>query len=76
MVIKSFCVQCKKKHSQHQVWESGNHPIDLYIPRVIRQKLRYVHYNPVEDKIVAKPKKYLYSSAANYHDKKGILEDI
>ncbi len=70
----AFNARKNKTHSQHQVWQSDNHPIELYSPRVIRQKLRYIHYNPVEDKIVAKPKDYLYSSATNYADEQGMLE--
>jgi len=70
----AFNARKNKTHGHHQVWQSDNHPIDLYSPRVIRQKLRYIHFNPVEDKIVTKPKDYLYSSAANYHNEKGLLE--
>jgi len=62
----AFNARKNKNHSQHQVWQRGNHPIALYSPRVIRQKLGYVHDNPVNAKIVAKPEHYLLSSASNY----------
>lgn len=54
------------KARKHKVWQNGNHPIELYTPKVIRQKLDYIHWNPVVAGIVRLPKHYLYSSASNY----------
>jgi len=52
--------------SVHKVWQDGNRPIELYTPKVIRQKLIYIHRNPVVSGIVNAPEDYLYSSASNY----------
>jgi hypothetical protein len=38
------------------------------------QKLDYIHYNPVEAGFVEKPEEYLYSSARDYYEGKGIIE--
>jgi len=57
-----------------QFWQQHNKPIILYTPRVISQKLDYIHYNPVEEGWVESPEQYLYSSARNYNDEKGLLE--
>ena len=54
------------KNKNHKVWKNGNHPIELYSPKVIRQKLDYIHKNPVVAGIVALPEHYLLSSASNY----------
>ena len=70
----AFNARKNKKHSQYQVWQHDNHPIALYSPHVIRQKLDYIHHNPVEAKIVAKPEHYLMSSASNYLNGEGLIE--
>ena len=70
----AFNARKNKTHSQHQVWQRNNHPIILYTPKVIRQKLIYIHYNPVAAKMVARPEDYLYSSASDYLGCPGILE--
>ena len=70
----AFNARKQKTHSQYQVWQSDNHPIDLYSPKVIRQKLRYIHYNPVVEKTVNRPEHYVFSSASNYTKGAGILD--
>ncbi len=55
------------KNRNYKVWQKGNHPIELFTPKVIRQKLDYIHHNPVNGNIVNLPEHYLYSSASNYH---------
>jgi len=52
----------------YQVWIQNNHPIALWSPKVIWQKIDYIHMNPVRAKIVDDPSAYLYSSARNYRD--------
>ena len=54
------------KNRNYKVWQNGNLPIELYTPKVIRQKLNYIHGNPVEGGIVSLPEHYLHSSATNY----------
>ena len=70
----SFAARKNKSNSQYQVWQHDNHPIYLYAPKVIRQKLLYIHNNPVVDKIVLNPEDYRRSSASNYATGTGILE--
>ncbi len=66
------------KSGQHnrtfQFWQKDNHLIALWSPRVIEQKLAYVHWNPVRAKLVADPAHYLYSNASNYEIGEGLLE--
>ena len=38
------------------------------------QKLDYMHYNSVEAGFVSKPEDWLYSSAIDYYDGKGLLD--
>jgi REP element-mobilizing transposase RayT len=59
----------------YKVWQDGNHPELLFRKGFRRQKLNYLHDNPVVAEIVDKPEDYLYSSARDYYTKvKGLLE--
>ncbi|MBL7851198.1 MAG: transposase [Cyclobacteriaceae bacterium] len=51
----------------YKVWQDGNHPIQVISPKVIRQKMDYIHENPVVAEIVGEPEYYLYSSARDYY---------
>lgn len=58
----------------YQLWRNDNHPIELHSNEVIKQKLDYIHNNPVEAGIVEKQEDYLYSSARNYQELSSVLE--
>lgn len=57
-----------------KVWTGNNHPEELHSESFLRTKLNYIHDNPVRGGLVAEPSHYLYSSAANYEGKKGLME--
>ena len=64
-----------KRVSNYKVWQDGNHPELLHSAKYTRQKLDYIHDNPVADEIVDEPEDYRYSSARDYYSKrKGYLE--
>ena len=50
-------------NKKFQVWMNGNYPVVLFRNKVINQKIRYIHMNPVRAGFVDEPKKYYYSSA-------------
>ena len=54
----------------YKVWQDGNHPIWLSKPKLLRQKLEYIHNNPVAAEIVGEPEDYLYSSAGDYYTRR------
>jgi len=60
----------------YQFWRHDNKPIELWSNKVIFEKIKYVHQNPVEEGFVYNPEDYIYSSAADYTGEKGILDDI
>jgi REP element-mobilizing transposase RayT len=60
----------------HQFWRHDNKPIELWSNRVIKQKIDYVHQNPVESGLVYKAEDYIYSSARDYAGEKGLLDGI
>jgi putative transposase len=63
-----------KGDSQHQVWQEGFHPQDITTEEMLRQKLDYIHYNPVKLGLVDHPEDWRYSSARNYFGREGVLE--
>lgn len=64
-----------KRVSGYKVWQDGNHPELLFSAKFMKQKLDYVHNNPVADEIVDEPEEYKYSSAEDHYSRKnGFLE--
>ena len=63
-----------KGESQHQVWQEGVHPQAITGEDMLRQKLDYIHYNPVRIGLVDRPEDWRYSSARNYLGQDGVLE--
>lgn len=63
-----------KGESQHQVWQEGVHPQAITTEDMLRQKLEYIHYNPVKLGLVDHPEDWRYSSARNYSGQDGLLE--
>ena len=57
-----------------QFWMQDNHPVELRTIKMAHQKLDYIHYNPVEAGFVEKPEEYLYSSARDHYEGKGLVE--
>jgi putative transposase len=51
----------------YQFWQHDNHPIELTHTGMFKQKLDYIHDNPVTAGFVDKPEDWLYSSAKNYY---------
>ena len=50
-------------NSKHQLWQNGSYPVALYSEKVIRQKVNYIHENPVRSGFVDRPENFYYSSA-------------
>ena len=61
-----FNASHRKTNKTYQVWTHENHAIILYSNKFIRDKIEYIHNNPVRAGIVEKPEDYIYSSARNY----------
>ena len=57
-------------------WRGDNKPIELWSNSVIKQKLDYIHNNPVEEGLVFRPEDYMYSSANDYAGGKGMLDIV
>lgn len=59
-----------------QFWGHDNKPIELWSNKVIHQKINYIHNNPVKAGLVFKPEDYMYSSAIDYADGQGLIDNI
>ena len=80
---KEFLLDFFKKEAEkssnvkhYQFWRHDNKPIELWSNKVIKQKIDYVHNNPVEEGLVYKLEDYVYSSAIDYADQKELLENV
>jgi putative transposase len=62
-----------KKDSQYQFWQEGVHPQRILNQDMMRQKITYIHYNPVRAGLVQKPEEWAYSSARDYAGERGLL---
>lgn len=65
-----------KKNSnnkKYQFWQQHNKPIVLSNPKIIEEKLNYIHDNPVIGGFVDNPEDYPYSSAKDYAKEKGLI---
>jgi putative transposase len=54
-------------------WQEGAHAELILDEAVMRQKLDYIHDNPVKRGYVAQPEHWRYSSAANYAGLPGLM---
>ena len=63
--------------SRHQVWQESFHPQEITSYEMLKQKIEYIHYNPVRKKLVSKSEDWKFSSAVDYYtDRKGLLDII
>jgi REP element-mobilizing transposase RayT len=69
-----FAAKNHTKTSGYKIWQDGNHAIEVTSEKVVWQKLRYIHKNPVVDRVVEKEEEYLFSSARDYHDRDSLLK--
>ena len=66
-----------KKHKRSQknmVWQHDNHPIEIFSAGVIKNKVRYIHENPVRAFFVRRASDWIFSSAGDYEGKQGEVE--
>jgi len=55
------------------LWEEGYHPQMIENDSVLRQKLDYIHNNPVKRGYVDEAVHWRYSSARNYEGLAGLI---
>jgi putative transposase len=65
-----------KTKSEYQVWQEGSHPKQVGNDEMMRQKLEYLHNNPVKRGYVDDPVHWRYSNARNYAGLPGLVEVV
>ena len=55
-----------KRNQIYKVWQNGYHAEVAYSNSFIKEKINYIHNNPVKEKVVQFPEDYIFSSARNY----------
>lgn len=63
----STAAQLAAKGNEYKIWQSGSHAEAILSEEFFRQKLDYIHQNPVRKGFVARPEDWLHSSARNYY---------
>lgn len=69
-----FTGRYNPKIKHFKFWQDGNHPVELFSPQFTKQKLDYIHNNPLEEMFVSESHEYLFSSSRNYSDMKGMID--
>jgi REP element-mobilizing transposase RayT len=65
-----------KTDQTYQLWQEGSHPQQIQNEEMMRQKLEYMHHNPLRRGYVDDPIHWRYSSARNYAGAKGLIEVV
>ena len=63
-----------KKDRNYQFWQEGFYPKQIYSEEMMRQKIEYIHYNPVRKGYIDEPEHWRYSSARSYAGKAGLID--
>ncbi|MNE53013.1 hypothetical protein D3C80_1477130 [compost metagenome] len=69
-----FAKRAHKTDRVHQFWQEGTHAELVFSEAMLREKLDYMHRNPVKRGYVDEPEHWRYSSARDYAGKPGLLE--
>ena len=62
------------RNKNYQFWQQGNHAEEIYTLPFLWDKLNYILLNPVRAGLVDKAQDFIYSSASNYVNGKGLIE--
>ncbi|MBW2090624.1 MAG: transposase [Deltaproteobacteria bacterium] len=65
--------QGSKSNQEYRVWEEGFHPKGITDGAILRQKIEYIHNNPVRRGYVDIPEHWKYSSARQYMGSEGLV---
>ena len=72
----AFYKRAHKGDRTYQVWQEGVHPELIQGEEMMRQKVDYIHQNPVKRGYVDKAEHWRYSSARDYLGRDGLLKVI
>ncbi|WYH51627.1 transposase [Teredinibacter turnerae] len=70
----AFYKKAHKDDRAYQFWQEGVHPELIQSEGMMRQKIEYIHQNPVKRGYVDEATHWRYSSARDYSGAAGLLE--
>lgn len=70
----AFYKKAHKNDRAYQFWQEGVHPELIQNDEMMRQKIDYIHHNPVKRGYIDKAEHWRYSSARDYLGQPGLLE--
>ncbi len=65
-----------KTDRRYQVWQEGGHPIRIMGSAMMKQKVAYIHRNPVKAGLVPRARDWRLSSARNYEGMAGAIDVV
>jgi putative transposase len=69
----AFYKKAHKKNRPLQFWQEGSHPEPIQNKAMTRQKIEYIHHNPVKRGYVDMAEHWRYFSARNYAEAEGLI---
>ena len=69
-----FRAKNDQRIKQYKFWQDGNDEQLIFSVDYLKQKLDYIHNNPVKAELVNNPEEYRYSSAIDYAGGKGLIK--
>lgn len=69
-----LATETHSRNKNYQFWQLSNHAEEIYSEKFMWSKIDYIHFNPVRAGLVTSPQDYIYSSASNYVNGKGIID--
>lgn len=69
-----FARKAQRGDRSYQFWQKGSHQQAINGADMMRQKLEYIHNNPVKRGYVDHPEDWRWSSARNYAGQEGVIE--
>jgi REP element-mobilizing transposase RayT len=70
----AFYKKAHKKDTQYQVWQEGNQPKLIKDDKMMIERIKYIHNNPVKRGYVDEPIHWRYSSARDYEEMEGLIQ--
>lgn len=65
-MVFGYAAGSHARNKSFQVWSHDNHAEEMWSQKFIRQKMDYLHNNPVKAGLVSESHHWMYSSAADY----------
>jgi putative transposase len=77
-LLKRFAIEANRvgRAKNYKIWKDDNHAIEIVDNISIEQKVNYIHENPVKAMIVCHAHEYIFSSAIDFAEGKGLVNVI